>query len=179
MEFTPKTLAGFFDADGCNLLPKYMEFRLAQSHEVGYELLTGVDAYLETDAKLNYYAPFDAYTMTWRGDNAWKFFNIVIKDNCVIKCGKTYLSDRINAEWIGGFFAGDGCIWEYDGIPHLKITQKDKRVLDDIRIYFEMGSVCRDNTGWKWTVAADNARKFASQCGKFCLHKSARVLSIL
>jgi hypothetical protein len=174
---TDKIIAGFHDAEGSTSMPRRLAFELGQSHDFGYHTLCKIQHHLGTTAGISYRRDVDAYRLNFYTDNAWIYFTRVIRPHCVIK-GGAFQKDLICDEWIGGFFAGDGCVW-FSRLWAVKIVQKDKRVIEAIKDYIGYGHIYekKDSNAWEWRASARNeVVMFYNRFGKFCLHKEALLM---
>jgi hypothetical protein len=171
---TDSVIAGFIDADGSLKTDSagYLRFNLSQSHQFGLDLLDLISLYLDAGRITGPYRNYE-FSLRINGTKAADVA-MLMDTYCVVK-GRGDLSD----EWLGGFFAGDGCVSRMSSrCPRVSIGQKDcPEILEAIQQYLGYGSVSKNSR--EWYCYADNARNFARRFANFALHKRSDLLAIL
>lgn len=169
---TDAVVAGFIDADGYIGTEKagYLRFQLSQSHQFGLDLLDLLSLYLNAG---NVTGPQRnaEYSLSLCGSKTTDIV-VLMKAHGVIK-GNGDICD----EWLGGFFAGDGCVRRPpNGCPSVSIAQSTTpEILEGIQQYLGYGSF----TTKSWRCYGSNARDFARRFANFALHKRSDLLAIL
>lgn len=85
--------------------------------------------------------------------------------------------DRINEEWLGGFFAAEGSLSKNNkGCWRLAFTQKSHpAVLKAIQDFFGFGGLDQQS----WWCCSENAVTVALMIGDYALHKQVDLLQLL
>ena len=170
---TDQIIAGLVDADGCFSLNRGTPmFVLGQSHIFGRDVLEKISIHIGA-GKVGGPGKHGQYQLPLYGDGYQRMLDICSMHG-VIKPDRQMWN--VTDEWLGGFFAGDGCAI-YNGGPNVTITQwAHPEVLYAIRDTLGYGSVYKDRY---WQCTGDNARKFAHRFKDFALHKKSDLTKLL
>lgn len=171
---TPAVIAGFTDADGCLSENRGAPMvQLAQSHNYGRDTLTLLQHYIGGTLVGPY--KHDDYQLRLYGSAALKVIGYGEKHGVI----KPYINlENISDQWLGGFFAGDGCIYrrkDCNGFT-VQITQwSQPDVLYAIENYLGYGKA-NDKT---WSCGGGMAREFAATYHPFALFKFHELLDAI
>lgn len=172
---THAVIAGFFDADG-----HYNESygsSLYQSHQFGLDVLDLIRTYL---GRGTIYGPRrdGQYTLSFRSRENMDEIKQILYGYGVIKGMPFIRTFMISDEWLGGFFAGDGCARkDLKGGRVISIGQQSHPlVLHAIRDYLGYGKV-KENR--EWMCFGADAERFAERFKNFALHKRVDLIKLL
>lgn len=176
---TDAVIAGFFDADGCINFDNEGHFRvqLCQSHQFGLDVLHLIQLWFGSGS-LTGPARNAEYKLRWCGNAGTTVLECCLLYG-VIKGSNHLRFYNMSDEWLGGLFAGDGCVRRMpNGTPSVSIAQGNHPLLlYAIQKYLGFGSL--DKGERIWFCYGQNARTFARRFAGYSLHKRADLLAIL
>lgn len=172
---TDAVLAGFVDADGW-LGRKHGRARvvLSQARCFGKDVLDLLQLYIGAGSVSGPHCSYERYSLEFSGLSGDHVLEIC-QEHGVLK--PTINLENITDEWLGGFFAGDGCATRDRCGPRVSISQgSHPAVLHAIANYLGFGTVHDER---QWICCGGNARAFALRFSNFALHKRTDLLALL